>query len=1000
MKCMKCGNENTGDCMFCIHCGMRLENSKVEEKKTESKIKVTSEIRGANGFFMVPTDMTNLTPPLTPPPSKKKRKKWPIILGSVLLFVVALVIGLAIYAFPISVSVETKEKTKTTVCLLEDFQIEVSSNQPIVSVSYAVSPKNKEADDEYIRLETSGSMFNKEVTIDELQIIPGENELWIWVKTWFGEERKRIKLECEIGYTSAPETEAFVQVAEDMKLISNELLIVFADGTSEKAIEKLIEEYDGTIVGQIYFMNQYQVRFSGMGETYINDIKERLEAEDIVEKVFFNVSIDTISDYYPNDGEFDSWNTNDPAGNNWGLECINAPGAWDYADEMSVVKIGVIDSFLYNQHTDLKINMDHVYALPTNDFPTAESLAEYYEKHNDTHTCLSWWDACTFCGMRDHGTHVSGIIGALFDNGKGVAGVFPNAEIYFATGWYYTIPQEGQLESSSSDAGFCYDIVHLVTSGCRVINMSLGSVGTSEVDQYEISSAENFDFTIQKLEEAGYDFLIIKAAGNDNNDASKYRLNRIYTYGDYAKRHTIIVGAVENASSIINRLASWMGDGKKIYNMARYSNYGSMVDITAPGSNIYNTIYGNQYKKMSGTSMATPTVSGVVGMMYAINPNLDCDYVKAVLCFTGEQFCSKNTEVYWIVNAKNAVEWVRENSKWLPERETPVIGFVTGLVQDANTMELIGSASLRITNEQSNEVYEACVLDGTYECYLEPGVYTLEFASGGYSTETIYHVEITEGEVRYNVLLNMVPEVETVGYANGCIVDAFDASKIKYAEIKIFDGINQTQGTPILTTQSDAYGYYTAELAPGNYTLCVSMEGYTTGTANIVVVGGMTKSNQDCALTPNLKNGEMRIVLTWGDYPSDLDSHLVGPSPNGSFHVYYDDKNAYYDGVLYNNLDVDDTDSYGPETTSVYVGVNGEYTFYVHNYSDRSYSNSSSMATSGAQVKLYIGGVGEPIIYNVPNQAGTLWKVFSVKDGIVTSINEMDYHESPSTIGY
>lgn len=90
------------------------------------------------------------------------------------------------------------------------------------------------------------------------------------------------------------------------------------------------------------------------------------------------------------------------------------------------------------------------------------------------------------------------------------------------------------------------------------------------------------------------------------------------------------------------------------------------------------------------------------------------------------------------------------------------------------------------------------------------------------------------------------------------------------------------------------------------------------------MVGGGTKSNQDCALIPNLKNGEMRIVLTWGDYPSDLDSHLVGPSPYGSFHVYYDDKNAYYDGVLYNNLDVDDTDSYGPETTSVYVEVNGE----------------------------------------------------------------------------
>ena len=126
---------------------------------------------------------------------------------------------------------------------------------------------------------------------------------------------------------------------------------------------------------------------------------------------------------------------------------------------------------------------------------------------------------------------------------------------------------------------------------------------------------------------------------------------------------------------------------------------------------------------------------------------------------------------------------------------------------------------------------------------------------------------------------------------------------------------------------------------------------------------------------------------------------MIGPSPDGKFHIAFYNQNYYYNNVLYDNLDVDDITSYGPETTSVYVGVDGEYTFYVHDYSNKFSSTSSVMATSGAQVKVYIAGVEEPIVYNVPNQPGTLWKVFTVKNGEVTPINQMSFEMDPDKVG-
>lgn len=181
---------------------------------------------------------------------------------------------------------------------------------------------------------------------------------------------------------------------------------------------------------------------------------------------------------------------------------------------------------------------------------------------------------------------------------------------------------------------------------------------------------------------------------------------------------------------------------------------------------------------------------------------------------------------------------------------------------------------------------------------------------------------------------------------------------------------------------------------------------------------------------------QVKIVLTWGATPSDLDSHLTGPAGGGSrFHVYFADRVYFgaYDnqncgpsgeGVQSNcrlavDLDYDDTTSYGPESTTIRNLVAGDYYFYVHNYSNRSSTSSTALATSGAVVTVYkpdsasVYGYaqGTPIVFQANNaSAGTLWTVFkltippgngpgNVGQPVITPLNTYSYQSEPSSVG-
>ncbi|MEW6215419.1 MAG: carboxypeptidase regulatory-like domain-containing protein, partial [Nitrospirota bacterium] len=246
------------------------------------------------------------------------------------------------------------------------------------------------------------------------------------------------------------------------------------------------------------------------------------------------------------------------------------------------------------------------------------------------------------------------------------------------------------------------------------------------------------------------------------------------------------------------------------------------------------------------------------------------------------------------------------------------------------------------------------------------------------------------------------------GNVSGKIVNALDGTGVSGLTINLREGINVTTGSIVATTTTGGAGYYSfTNHNAGNYTAEVSGSGYNTTYFTVICIGGTTTANQDATITPILASGETRIILTWGETPSDLDSHLTGPLPDGTrFHMYWKyseySESCYYGynpraespWPEYVKLDLDDMCSYGPETTTIYQQINGVYRFSVHDFTNRDSSSSTALSNSGAQVRVYRGS-NLVATFNVPaNQEGTLWTVFEISGDTITPINTMSYESS------
>lgn len=281
--------------------------------------------------------------------------------------------------------------------------------------------------------------------------------------------------------------------------------------------------------------------------------------------------------------------------------------------------------------------------------------------------------------------------------------------------------------------------------------------------------------------------------------------------------------------------------------------------------------------------------------------------------------------------------------------------------------------------------------NGKFSFNVSKGNYTLVISANGYKTLTSNQT-VGDDEIKYTEHILLIDNHQSgLGSAGGIVSNALDGKGLSNVTIKLRPNWNSTSGAYFdFQTTTNASGRYTIENVPvGYYTVEASRNGYVTGYTNIIVLSDAKRDNFDFTITPTLNADDIRIVLTWGSSPKDLDSHLIGRTPsNDTFNVYYKNKTYRYDGREMANLDVDDISSYGPETITITENIYGSYTYAVHNFSNRNSTNSTALSFSGAVVRVFAGSV-QVAEYHVPtDQVGTYWTVFEITgNGHILPIN-------------
>jgi subtilisin family serine protease len=284
--------------------------------------------------------------------------------------------------------------------------------------------------------------------------------------------------------------------------------------------------------------------------------------------------------------------------NQWHHTNIRTEAAWDNANDRNSVIVAVCDSGAQADHEDLTGNL-----LPG--WNMVDGVAD-----NSTTT--------------SHGTFVAGLIAAKL-NSLGGVGLAPFVKI---------LPLRISNATGSTSMKLITDCIQLAADrGAKVINVSF-----TGVDSPAVEAAGNYA--------ASKGALLVYAAGN----RGLYR--SLESYPDY--KNVFAVGASNRDD---NRWKYWRAEDDW-----GGSNYGPFIDIMAPGHELYSTtIYSEllpdlRYRVGSGTSYATPVVSGVAALVFSVNPNFTPAQVRSILTRSADSMGSTSNYGAGRVNAARALE--------------------------------------------------------------------------------------------------------------------------------------------------------------------------------------------------------------------------------------------------------------------------------------------------------------------------------------------------------
>jgi len=339
---------------------------------------------------------------------------------------------------------------------------------------------------------------------------------------------------------------------------------------------------------------------------------------------------------------------------------------------------------------------------------------------------------------------------------------------------------------------------------------------------------------------------------------------------------------------------------------------------------------------------------------------------------------------------------------------------------------LFGSTVATMTSDSNGDFSQAS---------LPLGMHSLTYSKSGYLGLTLRELLEIDGETINLETVRLLPDNCTSGTMSGTITDAVTGDNMSGVYLYYTSGLNKNfkWGEWTFFGQTDENGdwslpnsNYSSSISAGWYTIMSNKSGYYEGYHNAEVCGDI--SNQDNALSSQLNEGEMRIMLKWPITDPvtaiDLDAHISIPNTagNGTFHLYYDVDVVGCTGIcdyyVYGagdnvTLDWDDDNSTAPpgkETITILSGSatkvrSGTFSYSVHNFTDKDNDTANyktNFSKSRAKVRVFYNDQGTLVRkrFNVPNDNGTLWRVFTFDSSGsgFTRVDNMTYVKRSSKV--
>lgn len=518
----------------------------------------------------------------------------------------------------------------------------------------------------------------------------------------------------------------------------------------------------------------------------------------------------------------------------WHYPQISLPDAWDITTGSSDVVVAVIDTGVVLRHPDLSGQLVSGYDFISD--PAISNDGDGIDSNPDDPG-----DGATNDDSSFHGTHVAGTVAAATNNGIGVAGVawksrvMPIRVLGQGGGTTYDISQGIYFA-----AGLSNDSGTVPAKKADIINMSLGGAGYSQTMQDAVNAAYN----------AGV--IIVAAAGNDNVDATNY--------SPAGLSNVITVSAVDYSAA-----------------KAPYSNYGTVVEVAAPGGNtgadgnadgyadgVLSTVDADSYRFYQGTSMAAPHIAGVFALMKSVDSDLTQTDILRLLAgdhpeTTQAITVDKGTagkDIYYgygLINALGAVKAAQaladQTVSPLPVLSAQPESFAFNNAVLSGTLSLVnaGSGTLQISSVTPTQSWLSVTATGT------PGAYSVVVTPDGLDNG-VYNAAIdivsNGGNVSVPVLLTLSDSTASggdVGIVYVLLVDAETyVTKAEYA-----------------ASSGNGYAFSLSGVAAGSYYLVagtdIDGDYYTNNTGEAYGIYPTFSQPQPIAVSDNVQNLNLTV---------------------------------------------------------------------------------------------------------------------------------------------